>query len=272
MSKCYKVKNLFGSYIYNTITPEERAEVEEHVKTCQKCAEDLRTQQEALAMIRMPQSIDESALQLDEGRFMWNVYRRIALESMKRTSRQVTLRKFVFQPAIATVAIVFVMALVVTRFDNPESPDYTFTPVASNTTTALPEIAELSAEIRESKQAGIERAFVEEESPKPMDRIVAKGSATAKKKAESVIQTRPDFLLTQVRLSNSREWLMNADVINYSLGEPQRALSKYQMIVEHYPDTDAAREAQKRIKTILNSEFESQIREVTVDTESSPGI
>lgn len=272
MSKCYKIKNLFGSYIYNTITSEEKAEVEEHVKTCQKCAEDLRTQQEALAMIRIPQSIDESALELDEDRFMGNVYRRIALESMKHRSRQVTLRKFVFQPAMATVAIVFIVALVVTRFDNPESSDYTFTPVASKTTTTLPEIAELSAEMRESKQADIDKDFVEEKPHKAMDRIIAKGVATAKKKAENVIQTRPDFLLTQVRVSNSRDWLMSADVINYSLGEPQRALSKYQMIVEHYPDTDAAREAQKRINTILNSEFESRAEEVIAEAESSPGI
>jgi len=268
MSKCYKIKNLFGSYIYNTITLEEKAEVEEHVKTCLKCAEDLRTQQETLAMIRIPHNIDESALKLDEDRFMGNVYRSIALESMKHRSRQVTLRKFVFQPAMATVAVVFIIALVLTRFDNPESLDRTFTPVASNTTTALPDISVMS----ESKQADIDKDFVAEVSHKPMEKIVAKSSATAKKKTESVVQTKPDFLLTQVRVSNSRDWLMSADVINYSLGEPQRALSKYQMIVEHYPDTDAAREAQKRINTILNLEFQSRVAEVALETESNSGI
>jgi len=54
-------------------------------------------------------------------------------------------------------------------------------------------------------------------------------------------------------------------LINYSLRQPQRALSRYQMIIDHYPDTDAAKEAQKRIKTILDSEYNYQDEKAILD-------
>jgi hypothetical protein len=264
MRECYKIKNLFGSYIYNNITPEEKAKVDKHIKTCQQCAEDLKTQQEALNMIKIPISIDDNALQFDQDRFMWNVYRRIASESMKHRSRQVNLRKFVLQPAIATVAIVFIMAFAMTRYDNTKAPESSFIPVASSVSTALPEIAAETL-----KQTS--NVTVKDESSKPKGITVASRSSNAKKTA-NVKQAQPNTLLSEAKISNSRDWLVNADLINYSLREPRRALSRYQMIIDHYPDTDAAKEAQKRIKTILDSEFGNQNEETALETGSNAGI
>ncbi len=53
MKKCYKVKNLFGPYIYNIATNEERDAVESHIKICDKCAKDLRTRQIILKKHRL---------------------------------------------------------------------------------------------------------------------------------------------------------------------------------------------------------------------------
>jgi hypothetical protein len=265
MRECYKIKNLFGSYIYNNITPEEKAKVDKHIKTCQQCAEDLKTQQEALNMIKIPISIDDNALQFDQDRFMWNVYRRIASESMKHRSRQVNLRKFVLQPAIATVAIVFIMAFAMTRYDNTKAPESSFIPVASSVSTALPEIA--AEKVKQTSDV-----TVKNESSKPKGTTVASRSSNVKKQPANVKQAQPNTLLTEARISNSRDWLMNADLINYSLREPRRALSRYQMIIDHYPDTDAAKEAQKRIKTILDSEFGNQNEETALETGSNAGI
>lgn len=264
MMKCYKIRTLFGSYIYNTITSDEKAEVDTHVKTCEKCAEDLKTQQKTLEMIKMPVSINENDLYLDEERFMRNVYRRIALESIKRKSRQVTLWKYVFQPAMATAVIVFVVAFSIGRFNNIDSPENSIIP--STATTELPAITDLA----KTKQNDVHKESANLNKTKLM--TVAKRAENAKKQPVNVKLSKPDTLLADAIISNSRDWLMNADLINYSLGEPRKALSRYQMIIDHYPDTDAAKEAQKRIKTIIDSEFEHQQEEITLETGSDSGI
>lgn len=264
MRKCYKIRSLFGSYIYDTITLEEKTKVEKHIKTCEKCAEDLKTQQKTLEMIKMPVSINDNDLYLDEERFMRNVYRRIALESIKRKSRQVTLWKFVFQPALATAVVVFVVAFSLVRFNNTDLSEYD---TAASTITALPEVTEL---------AKIKQIDVSKKSKDNIDKtklkILANRSENIKKQSNSIKLAKPDVLLADAIISNSRDWLMNADLINYSLGEPKKALSRYQMIIDHYPETDAAKEAQKRIKTIIDSEFEHQEEEITLETGSNAGI
>jgi DNA-binding XRE family transcriptional regulator len=268
VSKCYKIKNLFGSYIYNTISQEEKSDVDEHIKTCKKCAEDLRTQQETIEIFKVKQNIDYDDLLLDEESFVSNVYRRIAIESIKQKSRQVKLRKFVYQPALATAFAIIIIAFVFTRIDNIKYPENKYIPIVSNTVTELPEIDDRE-EVKQD--AVLLKNTIKSDSNKATEKVLVKIPIVVKKQGE-VKQSRAKILLTEAKITNSRDWLLNADLINYSLGEPLRALSKYQMIIDHYPDTEAAKEAQKRIKTILDSEFTNQREEFTLETELNDGI
>ena len=94
MKKCDKIKDLFGPYLYNSVTPAERAAVEEHIENCEECADDLRSRQKVLETLRLDLQTEEMP-QKTQDNFAYNVYRRIAGESLQQRSRQVFLRRFI---------------------------------------------------------------------------------------------------------------------------------------------------------------------------------
>jgi len=243
MKQCYKIRNLFGSYLYNTITPEERIEVENHLQTCQKCSEDLKTRRIALDKVGV-YMVDSK--DIDQERFMWNVYRKIAEDAIRQKKRQVTIRKFVLQPAIATLAIALIVTFGVAKFrlnNIPESP----IPTAS---------IQNQGETKKATEQIVKAKPMITEKIRRRSTVVSKSET--KKQKPAIIQPKPDVLTAKSELSNSRDWLMDADFTYFSLGDSRRALSKYDMIINRYPNTEAAIEAQKRINAIISSEYSTE--------------
>ena len=253
MKQCQKIKDLLGSYLYNTITLNERTEVEKHLQTCQECTEDLKTRHKALGKIGKYVTGSENA-DVDQERFMWNVYKKIATDSIRQKRRQVVVRKFLLQPAIATLAVALIISFVAVKFRSNDVFETTGNiPVASvqssNETNKETNQIILSRQIAKAKSMIVEKT--------------KQGNTTVAKKANeklksSFVQSKPDVLISKARLSNSSNWLKDADFTYFSLNDSVRALSKYEMIIKHYPETDAAREAKSRIDTIIGSEFSSQ--------------
>jgi hypothetical protein len=245
MRQCYKIRNLFGSYLYNSISSEERAEVEKHVETCHKCAEDLQTRRKALDKIGVYTHTTDVP-QIDQEQFMWNVYKRIASETLKRRSRRVFVTRYVLQPAFATLVIVSVITIGALRFNSNDNTELSND--ISVTSIQLPNLAK-----KETKQSNPFKETERQLSKKKITVASVKPSE-AKKPTPIKEQRKTDVLVSKERSSNSRNWLMDADIINYSLKDPRKALTRYEMIINYYPDTDAAQEAKKRINSILNSE------------------
>jgi hypothetical protein len=103
-------------------------------------------------------------------------------------------------------------------------------------------------------------------------RRVTEEQTDIKKSTPITEQEKPDVLVSKEMSSNSRNLLINADIINYSLKDPRKALSRYDMIVNYYPNTDAAQEAKERIKSILDSEFSSQSESSNVENTANAGM
>jgi hypothetical protein len=245
MKQCEKIKDLFGSYLYNTITPTERADVEKHLRTCQECAEDLKTRRMALGKIGKYISDSENA-EIDQERFMWNVYKKIATDSIRQKRRQVVVRKFVYQPALATLAVALIISfvsIVSVRHGSNDVPQ---------TIVNTPSIQTSNETIKEIKQPVKVKPNIVE-NPKSENIVVAKKAS--EKPKSLLVQPKPDVLVSKAELSNSRDLLMEADFTYYSLGDSRRALSKYDTIINRYPDTDAASEARKRVNSIIASEY-----------------
>jgi hypothetical protein len=255
MKQCQKIKDLFGSYLYNTITLSERTEVEKHLQTCQECTEDLKTRHKALGKIGKYITDSENA-DVDQERFMWNVYKKIATDSIRQKRRQVVVRKFVLQPAIATLAVTLIISFVAVKFRSND---------VFETTGNIP-----IASVQSSNETNKETKQIAKARPKNVEKT-KQGNITDAKKANekpksSFVQSKPDVLISKAKSSNSSNLLKDADFIYFSLNDSMRALSKYEIIIKHYPDTDAAREAKNRIDTIIGSEFSSQ-EENTVNIE-----
>jgi hypothetical protein len=264
MRQCYKIRNLFGSYLYNSISPEERAEVDNHVKTCQKCADDLHSQRAILDKISLFTRVDDSK-QIDSDRFMLNVYKKIASETVKRRSRSVFITRYVLQPAVATLVVISVITIGVLRFTSND-----------NDGDLYPEIAMISVELPhsikiESPQNNIFKGS-EIQSIKKKTTVVTTNPSDIKKSTPITEQEKPDVLVSKEMSSNSRNLLISADIINYSLKDPKKALSRYDMIVNYYPDTDAAQEAKERIKSIIESEYSSQSESSNLEDTANAGI
>jgi hypothetical protein len=263
MRQCYKIRNLFGSYLYNSISPEERAEVNNHVKTCQKCADDLNSQRKILDKISVFTYTDD-VQQIDQEKFMWNVYKRIASETIKRRSRRVFITRYVLQPAIATLVIVSVITIGALRFSSNDDNDLSND--ISITSVQLPSL------VKKEAQQGNSFKESEIQLSKKKTTIATSKPSDVKKLTPITEQEKLDVLVSREMSSNSRNLLMNADIINYSLKDPRKALSRYDMIVNYYPDTDAAQEAKKRIKSILDSEFTSQNENSNIEDTVNVGI
>jgi hypothetical protein len=254
MKQCQKIKDLFGSYLYNTITLNERTEVEKHLQTCQECSEDLKTRHKVLGKIGKYIADSENA-NVDQERFMWNVYKKIATDSIRQKRKQMVVRKFVLQPAIATFAVVLIISFVAIKFRSNDAFETTGNiPVAS--VQSSKEANKETKQIILSKQIVKAKPMIIEKTKRENTTTVAK-KANEKPKS-SFVQSKPDVLISKAKSSNSSNWLKDADFIYFSLNDSMRALSKYEMIIKHYPDTDAAREAKIRIDAIIGSEIGSE--------------
>ncbi len=248
MKQCYKVKNLFGPYLYNTITIEERIEFEDHLKTCQKCSEDLKTRRMALNKVGMYE-IDSENINIDQERFMWNVYKRIAKDAIKQKRRQVTVRKFILQPAIATIAIALIVTFGITKFRSNDVPESIVVGIPTVPVQVQDETIKETKQVVKAQPTVVKKA-------KPSLPFVTKNETKTSKPL--IIKPKPDVLTAKSELTSSQDLLMDADFIYFSLGDARRALSRYDMIIDRYPNTEAAREALKRINTILSSEYGMQ--------------
>jgi len=253
MKKCDKVKDLFGAYLQDDVTPAEGATVEEHVSSCEKCAVDLNSRQKVLEMITPVPPPDEIP-QKTQDDFAWNVYRRIAADTMRQRSRQVFVRRFVLQPTFAAVALAAVLTIGVTQF-RPDSNLQKLTPVAANDRTSQ---KELRARLKFREFFQEQGMVFEDESDYTMtDEVtVARGSSS-----DSSYRVQSSLLP-----DSQRRW-ENANFIHYSLGDRERALAEYRQLIDHYPDTDFAKEARVRIRTISGTEYGNAVE--TVDEEQS---
>lgn len=279
MKECDKIKNLFGSYLYGDVTPDERIAVEDHIARCKKCAEDLRSRQEILKVI-MPRPLPDRMPESAQDNFVWNVYRRIVGEALRQQPRQMFLRRFVMQPTIAALALAVGVAIGSFWLHPPAS---TIMPGPSIVTTGIEEPSKESSQptvrvegvTNQRKQTAFEqpsrisqKVLVAKSktpnvgSPAPTtreDKAIQMVSTTFTKRMDLT----PEVLLSNLQTLNLQDQLADADFINYSLRDPRRALAAYQRIVEDYPDTNAAADAKERINAILNPEYEIHVKHVS---------
>ncbi len=258
MKKCDKIKDLFGAYLQDDVTPSERATVEEHISSCEKCAVDLKSRQRVLEMIKPAPPPDEIPQKIQDD-FAWNVYRRIAADTMHQRTRRVFVRRFVLQPTFAAVAIVAVLAIGVTQF-RPDSKLQKLTPVAANNRNIQ---KELRAKLKVKEFFQEQGMVFEDESDYAMsdETTVAHGSS-------SDVSHRAQ---TSLLPDSQRRW-ENANFIHYSLGDWKRALAEYRQLVDDFPDTDYAREAQVMISTISGMEYGNVVETVDEEQSISMGI
>jgi hypothetical protein len=254
MKECDKIKRLFGPYLYNSVTPAERAVVEGHIDKCEKCAEDLRTRREVLGKIEPDLQLGEMP-QRTQDNFAWNVYRRIASDALQRRSRQIVLRRLVLQPSLAAVALVVVAIGVLRFYPGPAT---------------IREPSSVAVRTDETNKRGLRAALYVEEffrrqgTSYEREPVVDSEPATTEQPSSDI-----DHLMQGMLLPDLRRRLEDANFINYSLGDHRRALAAYQRLVDYYPDTDAAMEARVKIRAILDTEY--SIRAENVDAGRSKG-
>lgn len=258
MKKCDKIKDSFGAYLLDDVTPSERATVEEHISSCEKCAVDLKSRQKVLEMIKPAPPADEIP-QKTQDNFTLNVYRRIAADTMHQRSRQVFVRRFVLQPTFAAVAIVAVLAIGVTQF-RPDSKLQKLTPVAINDRTIQ---KELRAKLEVEKFFQHQGMVFEDESDYAMpDEVTVAHGSSSDASHRVQISLLPD---------SQRRW-ENANFIHYSLGDRKRALAEYRQLIDIFPGTDVAKEAQVMIRTISGMEYGNEVETVVEEQSVSMGI
>lgn len=248
MKKCDKVKDLFGAYLHDDVTSAERAEVEEHISDCEECAVDLRSRQKVLEMLKPDPQPDEIP-QGTQDEFAWNVYRRIARDAANQRSRQIRTRRFILQPALATVALVAILVIAVSQF-HPGDSGRNLAPVAAVDRTA-------QAELRVKE--------VIEEYLARQGMLPERGLSYTTTDRASVADRSPSDVSYRVQdalLPDLQRRLESASFIDYSLGDRKRALAEYRQLVDYYPGTDVAEEARGRIRAISGMEYGIQIEDV----------
>jgi hypothetical protein len=242
MEKCGKIRELFGPYLYNDVTPVERAAVEEHIAKCRKCANDLHSRRAVLEKLRTHSEPGEMPQRTGDD-FAGNVYRRIASDVLKQRSRRVFLRRFVLQPSLAAAALAVVIAIGVFRL---QPAPVTVGEPASTTAKAD------EAEKKELRAALYVEEFLRRQGTL---REGEQGYDSTGSELSVAGQPSPDMssLMRNMLSLDSRRRLEYANFINYSLREHRRALAEYQRLVDDYPDTDAAMEARGEIRAILDT-------------------
>lgn len=262
MKGCYKVKKLFGAYLYDNITPTERDAVESHIDECEECAHDLRSRQTVLKKLKPhPQPKAVAIPQKAQDDFALNVYRKIASDTLRKRSRQVFLWRFVFQPSLAALVLAIGITIGFVRMNSGPDTMRELSPVAMRTDET--DKKEFRAALYEKEFFRRQETFYE---PEP---VYAAGSEVSASESSSL---NADRFIRNTLLPDSRRRLEEANFIYYSLREPRRALAEYQWVVDYYPDTDDAREARRKIKTILNSEYSIQGENVVVKLTTDMGI
>lgn len=272
MKECYKIKKLFGPYIYNKITPAEHQAVEEHIKICNRCLDDLRSRQVVLGKFMLHLQPGEMTQGIQDD-FALNVYKKIALDVLKQRSQRITMRKFVLHPSLAVAALLIVVAIGFLRFYPGQAREDTR---VISFTVNIPSNAG-KAEKRKPLYA---REFTKSQSIRQEGK-----SKTIADDKKTTISEQPPEVSTASRLSSDMDKLMHdslipdarrlleeANFINFSLGEPRRALAEYQRVVDNYPNTDDAREARTRINSILSSEYRIQVQEAVLEEATDMGI
>ena len=256
MKECNRIRDLFGSYISNITTPDERVAVEDHLEICKECASELRSLQGILGTVKTEPVFDEM-LQKTQGDFASNVYRRIASDALRRRSQQVFLRRFVMQPSIAAVVLAVIMAIGFSRIYTGKEPS--------------------PGEIMADKAGMKERraSLYVEEFFRRQGALRETGTESTELEEVLVIESPSsniDHFMQDRFLPDSQRLLENANFINYSLKDPRRALSEYQRLIDYYPGTEEAIEAREKARAILEVEHNIRIDKVDIMQISDPGI
>jgi hypothetical protein len=262
MKECYKVRNLFGAYLYDDVTPTECAIVEEHIADCEECANDLRSRQKVLERLK-PNPQPAEIPQMTQNDFAWGVYRRIASDTMKRRSRQIFMRRFVLQPAFAVVALAAILTVGVVQFRPDGKPIQELASVETDETS--------QKELRDELYL---REFLERQG---MVSGSEPGYVSASKTAiAEPLSPDTEYPMRDVLLNDSRRRLeeanFEANFYNYSLGDPERALAEYQRLVDDYSSTDAAVEARERIRAIRGIESSVRVESIDIRDITNMGI
>ena len=258
MRKCDKIKDLFGAYIQDDVTSVERAAVEEHISSCEICADDLESRQRVLAKFKPDLQLDEMPPATQDD-FASSVYRRIALDAMRQQTRQVFRKRFILQPAFAVLALAAILTVGVVQFhpgDHTQKPSS----VAVADETAQKKLREDLHVAEFFRRQGI--VYGDESG------YVSTDSAST---AES-LSPDMDHFTRDTLLPDSRRRLQEANFTNYSVGDRRQALAQYQQLVDYYPGTDAAVEAQKKIKAIQGTESSIQLENADVKRLADTGI
>ncbi len=239
MKECNKIKKLFGLYLYDKVTPAERAAIEKHIDKCKECADDLRSRQEVLEKLQPSSQIEDMPPKIQDG-FAYSVYRKIAAESIQKRPRPVFLRQFILQPSLATIALIAGIGIGFLRF-NPG------TVMVGEPSSSIVKVDETDK--KELRAASYVAEFLEREGmvyTYEPSYVVMDSASTTERPLSDIDPFMQDILRT-----NSRRRLEHANLI-YSLGEHERALAAYQRLVDDHPNTNAATEAQGKISTILS--------------------
>jgi hypothetical protein len=260
MKKCDKIKGLFGAYLHDDVTSAERATVEEHIGNCGDCAADLHSRQKVLEILKPDPHIEDVPEKVQDD-FSYNVYRRIAADSMKQRSRQVRMRRFVLQPAFAAAALSIVLIIGVLQFYPVKIT------ITEPETRPLVADRRVSQERRAAKLEAKEREFFERQGIL-VDR--EEYTITGNVSTRARIPSKPNDPSQDFQLSDSQRQLQYATFLDYSLEEPRRALAAYRQLVDEYPGTDAARQASRRIRAISGMEYGIQL--VDIDEEQIPDM
>ena len=193
--------------------------------------------------------------------FVWDVYRRIAADSLKRRSRQVFVRRFVLQPSLAVALLVIGLTVGFQHYRPKTTPETTSLPVMTENQTANKQELRASLYLSEFfKRQGSGQA--------PAIAHASEVSVSHVQRPTSV----EGYLSSNSRIPDARRLLEDADLLNYSMKDRKRALAKYQRLVDNYPGTDAAQEAQSRIKGIWNSVYSIEPEQTAVSYNVDSGI
>ena len=259
MKKCSKIRKLFGSYLYDGVTPDERAAVEEHIRSCEMCSAELESFRKLMGEVRLDSESDDIPQRSQED-FASSVYRGIASDVLRKRSRQIFLRRSVLQPSLAAVAVAALIAAIgVFLYPGAITVDETSPSaiVADETST------------KERKAFYVEEFFRSQGAPYEREaRYTAVETASANENPSSDV----DRLMQDRPLPESQRLLEEADFINYSLGDRRRALAIYQWVVDSYPDTDAAMRARGRIGSISDREYNVRVERVDLRRTVDRGI
>ncbi len=246
MKKCYKVKKLFGPYIYNIAENEERDIVENHIKICRKCADDLRTRQNILKRAE-PTLLSYNQTAIQDERFAENVYKRLALEVLNHRSRQIFIQRYILRPSFALAIIIIGIMFSISRLNSPI--------LVKSTEVRIPTAKEIR--LHEQKTYAQAKITDSKSVPNAKKSYAIPNEPLEKQSADDYSDNmeKSDITADVIQSDDPMERLVDANMINYSLGDKRRAMAEYQRIIDDYPDTNAASQARNLLKLIMESEM-----------------